>query len=295
MSDAWLKLAVPAADLAVPALEQALEEAGALAVSVEALDDTHPRFSTPGLPEPALWPDCVVEGLFPATLDADALLAALAAAGCDVTGARRELLGDEDWQFKWREHFVPLAFAGDLWVVPSWHQVPAAARRYITLDPGMAFGTGTHPTTGLCLDWLGGEAAPAGKSVLDYGCGSGILAIAAARHGARHIVGVDIDPDACTVARDNARHNGCEAIDFVLPAMLAPGVFDVLVANILLNPLLGLVDEFASRLVPGGRIGLSGLLAEQVDFALAAYGTRFKMNPPELRGEWAFLSGRKGD
>lgn len=297
MSEAWIKLALPAPAARVPGLEDALVEAGALAVSVEARDDATPRFAEPGEPEAELWPDCVVEGLFEIEADVDAVLATLAAAGYEVGGARRELLADQDWQTRWREQFAPLEFAGGLWVVPSWHAVPAGARLHITLDPGMAFGTGTHPTTGLCLDWLGGEPAVRGARVLDYGCGSGILAIAALRFGAARVVGVDIDPLALDVARENAALNDCAAVDFMLPAALPAsdrdGTFDVLVANILLNPLVALAPEFDSRLAPGGLIGLSGLLAEQVDAALAAYAPRFIFDPPVIRGDWAFLGGRK--
>jgi len=293
LSDAWIKLALPAADVAVPALEQAFIDAGALAVSVEALDDSSPRFAEPDYADPSLWPSCLVEGLFPAEIDIDAVLAALAAGGTEVGDARRELLADQDWQQRWRQQFSPLLFAGDLWVVPTWHDVPAGARHFIRLDPGMAFGTGTHPTTGLCLDWLGGALALADRSVLDYGCGSGILAIAAARHGAARIVGVDIDAQACVVARENAALNDCPAIDFVLPSALPAGTFDVLVANILLNPLIALAPTLDARVAPGGRIGLSGLLSEQVDAAMAAYAPRFKMDPPVIRGEWAFISGHK--
>lgn len=295
LSNAWIKLAMPAPDKGVPALEDALVAAGALAVSVEALDDTTPRFAQPGVAETDLWPNCVVEGLFEADTDIDAVLAALAAAGFDLAGARRELLADQDWQTRWREQFKPLQFAGGLWVVPSWHDVPAGARHYITLDPGMAFGTGTHPTTGLCLDWLGSDAQPAGRSVLDYGCGSGILAIAARRHGAARVVGVDIDPEALIVARENAALNACPDLEFLLPQALPGGTHDVLVANILLNPLLMLASDLAARVVPGGCIGLSGLLVEQADTALEAYAPYFEMDPPVVRGEWAFISGRKPD
>ena len=293
MSSAWIKLAVPAPDKGVPALEDALVAAGALAVSVEALDDTTPRFALPGVAETELWPNCVVEGLFEADTDIDAVLAALAAADFEIAGARRELLADQDWQTRWREQFRPLQFAGGLWVVPSWHAAPAGARHYITLDPGMAFGTGTHPTTGLCLDWLGGDAQPAGRSVLDYGCGSGILAIAARRHGAARVVGVDLDPEALVVARENAALNACPDLEFLLPQALPPGTHDVLVANILLNPLLMLASDLAARVVHGGSIGLSGLLVEQADAALEAYAPYFEMGPPVVRGEWVFISGRK--
>ncbi len=292
MSDAWIKLALPAADCAVPALERAFEEAGALAVSVEALDDSTPRFAEPQYADPGLWPDCLVEGLFAADADIDAVLARFAAAGIDIGRARRELFADEDWQARWREQFAPLHFADDLWVVPTWHPIPAGATHVIRLDPGMAFGTGTHPTTGLCLDWLGG-CGLAGKSVLDYGCGSGILALAARRHGATRVAGVDIDAQALLVARENAMQNDCADLPFLLPSALGAEPYDVLVANILLNPLIALAPEFDARLVPGGRIGLSGLLAVQIDAAMTAYAARFKMDPPVVRGEWALLSGRK--
>ncbi|MCC7120300.1 MAG: 50S ribosomal protein L11 methyltransferase [Gammaproteobacteria bacterium] len=293
MSDAWVKLALPAPESAVPALEQAFEEAGALAVSVEALDDSAPRFAEPNHTDTRLWPHCLVEGLFPATIDIDAVLAQLAATGVDVSTARREFLADEDWQTRWREQFTPLCFAGGLWIVPTWHAIPAGATRILRLDPGMAFGTGTHPTTGLCLDWLGSEAGLAGQAVLDFGCGSGILAIAARRHGAARAVGVDIDPQACAVAHENALLNGCPDIPFGQPQDLGAETFDVLVANILLKPLIALAPVFDAHLVPGGRIALSGLLAEQIDAAMTAYAPRFKMDPPVVRGEWALLAGCK--
>ena len=285
-------MVVPASDADVPALEDALLERGALSVSVAARDDTTPRFHTPGEPEPALWAACEVEALFEVDTDGHALLADLQRAGCVTRGARHEILADEDWQQRFRQQFAPMRFAGDLWVVPSWHEPPAEARHVITLDPGMAFGTGTHPTTALCLDWLGEAARVADASVLDYGCGSGILAIAAARLGAARVVGLDIDPDACVVARQNARDNGCPGLEFVLPgASPANGVFDVLVANILLNPLLALAQDLAARVAPGGRIGLSGILIDQVPALQRTYATWFELDPPRQRAEWAFLSG----
>lgn len=294
MSEAWLKVVVPASDAEVSALEDALLERGALSVSVAARDDLTPRFHTPGEPEPALWARCEVEALFALGADGQALLAELQRAGFARDGARHEILADEDWQQRFRQQFTPMCFAGDLWVVPTWHQPPAGARHVISLDPGMAFGTGTHPTTALCLDWLGDRAGVAGARVLDYGCGSGILAIAAARLGAAAVTGIDIDPEACTVARDNARVNACRDIDFVLPKALAPGRrFDVLVANILLNPLLALAADLASRVVPDGRIGLSGILAEQLPLLEQAYAPWFEFDPPRRREEWAFLAGKR--
>ena len=294
MSQAWLKVVVPASDAEVAALEDALVERGALSVSVAARDDLTPRFHTPGEPEPTLWARCEVEALFEMGIDGHALLAELQRAGFEAAGARHEILADEDWQQRFRQQFTPMRFAGDLWVVPSWHAAPSEARHVIKLDPGMAFGTGTHPTTALCLDWLGDSAGVAGATVLDYGCGSGILAIAAARLGAATVTGLDIDPDACAVARENAGANGCPTIEFILPGALLPGGrFDVLVANILLNPLLALAGDLASRVVPGGRIGLSGILAEQLPELAQAYAPWFELDPPRQREEWAFLAGKR--
>ena len=293
MSEAWLKVCLPAADRDVPRLEDSLLALGALSVAVAARDDTTPRFSTPGEPEPALWANCEVEALFDVGLDPLALLAALDEAGFVVGEARHEVLADRDWQQSFRQQFTSRCFAGDLWIVPTWHAPPAGARHVITLDPGMAFGTGTHPTTGLCLDWLGGLGALAGARVLDYGCGSGILAIAAARLGAGQVVGLDIDPEACVVARDNAAQNQCPTIDIVLPGALPAGSYDVLVANILLNPLLALAATLATLVRPGGHLGLSGLLAEQVPAAIAAYAPWFELEAPVLREEWAFIGGRR--
>lgn len=293
MSAGWLKFALPAPAAAVPALERALEAAGACAVSVTARGGDAPRFAEPDGADPSLWPECMVEGLFGADMDLDAVRATLAGAGFDVADARCERFADADWQARSRAEFAPLRFAGDLWIVPTWHAVPAAARHVLRIDPGMAFGTGTHPTTGLCLDWLGTQSDLTGRSVLDYGCGSGILALAARRYGAARVVGVDLDPLACRVARENAALNDCADIPFLLPEELGTERFDVLIANILLNPLIALAASFEARLMPNGRIGLSGLLAAQVPAAMTAYAPRFKMDAPVLRGEWAFLSGRK--
>ena len=293
MTQAWLKLVLPAADAEVEALEDALLELGALSVSVAARDDLTPRFQTPGEPEPPLWARCEIEALFDPETPADDILQALRAKGFALPQVQHEILAEQDWQQRFRQQFAPMEFAGGLWVVPSWHAAPTAARHVISLDPGMAFGTGTHPTTALCLDWLAETAGVAGARVLDFGCGSGILAIAAARHGAREVVGLDIDADACAVARDNACQNGCPEIVFVLPDDLGECQFDVLVANILLNPLLELAGEFARRLPPGGRLGLSGILADQLEPLRAAYAPFFALSTPVCREEWAFLGGTR--
>lgn len=294
MPDAWLKLVFHAAEADVGKLETILECCGALAVTCEARDDV-PIFDTREQGQQILWRNCTVEGLFDVAADPQRILARVAAAGLDLAGARQETLADRDWQRCVRDQFRPLCFGDRLWVCPSWDTPPDGADLVITLDPGMAFGTGTHPTTGLCLDWLAGDAAVAGRSVLDYGCGSGILAIAAAKLGARRVVAVDIDSDACSVTRENAARNGCAGIEILQPDALAAETFDVLVANLLLQPILALREHFAARLERGGRIALSGVLEGQAGSVLGAYGAQFTMEAPRQRGEWALVSGRYAD
>jgi len=292
MSDAsWSTLRLPARDTAVAALETLLESLGALAITIEAEDD-RPVFDTLDAAEPPLWVNCCVEALFPVDADLDAVLGALAAAGHATLGARRTVVADQDWQGAFRAHFKPLQF-GTLWVVPSWHAVPPAAARVLRLDPGMAFGTGTHPTTALCLEWLATGAPVNGARILDYGCGSGILAIAAALLGTREVAAIDLDPQACAVTRENAARNGCSMLQVGLPAELREGVFDCVVANLLLQPVLALAGEFAARLAIGGKLGLSGLMHDQVSRVLETYAPTFNMDPPRLRGEWALLTGTR--
>ena len=218
------------------------------------------------------------------------LLGRLAGAGYSTLGARHTLLADQDWQGAFRAHFKPMRF-DRLWVVPSWHPIPPEAELSITLDPGMAFGTGTHPTTALCLEWLAKSTRVLGCKVLDYGCGSGILAIAASRLGAQEVVAIDLDPQACEVTCENAIRNACPPFMVGLPDALRAGQFDIVVSNLLLQPLLSLVETIAARLPSGGQILLSGLMTDQVTRVLTAYAPFFEMAPPSLRDDWALLSG----
>jgi len=291
MTSGWRTLHLPARDTDVAALEALLESLGALAVTIEAEDD-RPVFDTLDSAEPLLWTNCKVEALLPMAADVEALLGAIAAAGHATLGARHTVVADQDWQGAFRAHFKPLQF-GRLWVVPSWHQPPAGAAVVVQLDPGMAFGTGTHPTTALCLEWLAGAAPVAGARVLDYGCGSGILAIAAARLGAREVAAVDLDPQACVVTRENAARNDCKSLMIGLPDELRRGTFDLIIANLLLQPVLALADEFAARLAGGGRLGLSGLLVDQIPRVLETYAHAFSMDSPQLRDDWARLTGTR--
>lgn len=298
-TDAWLALSLPAREAEVPALEAALEDLGALAVTLEAMD-ARPIFDHLDGSEPALWASCRVEALFDAQVDVEAILGALSARAVPVLGATHRRVADQDWHAAFRAHFTPLPF-GRLWVVPSWCEIPDGAETVLRLDPGMAFGTGTHATTALCLRWLAGAADVAGSRVLDYGCGSGILAIAAHLLGATDVTAVDIDPAACAVTRENAAHNDCaNAIRTCLPAELEAhgietGRFDVVVANLLLQPVLALREAFATHLGARGRLALSGIMRDQVPRVLAHYADNFIFDTPQFEDEWALLTARHRD
>jgi ribosomal protein L11 methyltransferase len=293
MSDqAWRKLRFNARDFEVADIEAVLEAAGALAITVEARNET-PVFDTLDQGSIELWSECAIEALFEPTVDPEAIISRVGAAGFSLHDTQIEWVADRAWHLAWRDQFHPRCFADRLWIVPSWHAPPPDADLVITLDPGMAFGTGTHPTTGLCMEWLIRDAAVKDRCVLDYGCGSGILAIAAAKLGARTVAAVDIDVEACRVAHENAALNTCTAIAIGTPASLGTDTFDVLVANLLLRPVLELKSEFLARLNSRGKIGLSGLMSDQVSMVLDAYADAFELNPPVLRGEWALITGTR--
>ena len=271
--------------------EDALIELGAVAVTLEdAADDP---VLEPGPGETPLWPTVVVKALFDADTDPAALARALAAALPDGPSPRFEVLADQAWERVWLQDFRPMRFGRRLWVCPGGLPAGAADAVRIELAPGLAFGTGTHPTTALCLEWLDGQDL-AGCSVVDYGCGSGILAVAAAKLGAAHVVAVDIDPQALIATRDNALRNGVAGTVSVTgePA-LAPRCADVLLANILAGPLVELAPRFAEALVPGGRLALSGLLPGQADAVTAAYRPWFHIETTTTRDGWVLLSARR--
>ncbi|MGO3741305.1 50S ribosomal protein L11 methyltransferase [Kerstersia sp.] len=284
----------------------ALLEAGALSVSVEDADsDTdaeQPLFGEPGTePETVGWNRNVVVALLPDGADPAQLLeAALAASGLDgklAEGWSLRDVPDADWVRLTQAQFGPIAVGDKVRIVPSWHVEPGAALDKpaggiaIQLDPGLAFGTGSHPTTHLCLAWLA-HAMPAGANVLDYGCGSGILAIAAAMLGARAVHGVDIDAQAVQATQDNAAVNSV-TIQASLPDGLADGQFDVVVANILSNPLKVLAPMLSGRVLPGGQLVLSGVLARQAEEVAAAYAPWLEMTVWQEREGWVCLHGRR--
>jgi ribosomal protein L11 methyltransferase len=229
--------------------------------------------------------------LFAEHLDAPAALGrAAVAVGRDTPACELSSVAEQDWVRATQAQFGPIRIADRLHVVPTWCDAPADGVS-IALDPGLAFGTGSHPTTRLCLEWLLDHLA-GGESVLDYGCGSGILAIAAAKLGATRVVGTDVDPQALRASADNARQNGVPA-SFVAPDALAAGAFDVVVANILANPLIVLAPAIASRVRPGGRLALSGVLASQADDVVAAYAPWFTLRAWRAADGWVLVEGER--
>lgn len=293
----WRSLVATIDAAAADRLADHLLEAGAASVSLEdpaaGTADETPIFAEPGMPAERIWARTTLRALVPEALDVDTVLAIAAAhAGLDrPLRYRVETLADENWVEKTQAQFEPIRISPRLWIVPSWHTPIDAAAINITLDPGLAFGTGSHPTTQLCLRWLEATLRP-GASVLDYGCGSGILAIAAAKLGAARVVGVDIDPDAIAVARANARNNRVVA-EFVASTEPLAMTADLLVANILANPLRVLAPAIAAHVRSGGRVALAGLLEPQADELIDTYAAAFSMRVGATAAGWALLEGER--
>lgn len=288
----WIELACRCPAARFPAFERALEQAGA--ASITTADGDTEIFGEPGMPVDVTWNAFVVTALFEDDVDRNRLVRTVHALLGTETPVRFTALAEQEWAEAWKAHWQPQAFAGDLWVVPSWCDAPAGARHVLKLDPGRAFGTGTHETTALCIDWLACEAALPRARVVDYGCGSAILALAAMAFGAARVDAVDIDDDALVVARENVLLNDrAQDIAVGRPESLPAAAADVLVANILMEPLLALAARFHALLAPGGRIAVSGLLVGQVERVLEAYRGTFTMDAPSTRGDWALLSGTR--
>jgi ribosomal protein L11 methyltransferase len=296
----WLALRFDAAASAAEAWSDALIEAGAVSVDIAdpkagSAAET-PLYGEPGTATGELWPTARLTALFPAGTDAEEALAAAGThLGIALPAHETHAIAEQDWVRATQAQFAPIRVHDRLWIVPSWCEPPEPSAINVTLDPGLAFGTGSHPTTRLCLEWLATELSP-GASVLDYGCGSGILAIAAAKLGAVRAAGVDVDRQAIDAARANASANGVAAT-FTLPDGLAggdAGTFDVVVANILANPLRLLAPALAVRTRAGGRIVLSGVLADQAADVGAAYAPWFIMNVWKSGEDgWVALEGAR--
>jgi ribosomal protein L11 methyltransferase len=295
----WLLLKIQSTEPQAETLSDALMENGALSVSIEdAHADTMAEqaiFGEPGDPPPGIWQQNVVTAMLDADADVQALLANVQdELQLDGLKYQVEQIEEQDWVRATQAQFDPIRVTDDLWIVPSWHEAPNAAAINIVLDPGLAFGTGSHPTTHLCLSWLAQLSKPllAQANVLDYGCGSGILAIAAKKLGAKTATGVDIDPQAVIASRDNAANNKVDAI-FYDPADYLHEPFDIVVANILSSALMVLAPVIAKSCKNGGKVALSGILDSQQEMLLAHYSQWFEMDAPIQQDGWVLLTGTR--
>lgn len=302
----YLQLSLPCTDEQQPRVERALEDAGALAVTLQdahldAVDEQ--AIFEPGVGELPLWREISLTALFDADTDPLLLLAELDAfdPALDWSRVRFETIEDRDWERAWLDQFQPMRFGERTWIVPWNHELPDDAKAgdavIVRLDPGLAFGSGTHPTTALCLQWLDGLASRGelqGRAVLDFGCGSGILALAALKLGAGSAAGVDNDPQALLATADNAERNGV-AIDVRMPGDAPADTYPVVVANILATALDALADTLAARTTPGGRIAMSGILAGQETELLERYGQWFDELRVARQDDWIRIDGRRKD
>lgn len=296
----WISLSLQADAERAERLSEALMEHGALSVSIEDADAgtaaETPQFGEPGHLPTALWDRSQVVALFdgattPAELDR-MLAAAARQAGLDaVPPFSRSEVAEQDWVQLTQSQFEPIRIGDNLWIVPSWHNALDPAAINIELDPGMAFGTGSHPTTRLCLQWLSAAVQP-GCSVLDYGCGSGILAIAAARLGAADVLGVDIDAKALEAARDNAERNQV-SMQLQHSGEDIDQQFDLVVANILTNPLCVLAPAIAARVAAGGKVALSGVLETQAQQVITAWAPYLALQVGASDEGWVRLEGQR--
>jgi ribosomal protein L11 methyltransferase len=291
----WRALVVEVDATAADAFSDALLAHGAASAIIEdaaaGTPDEQPVFDEPGSDAARTWARARVRALVGEDADADALLgAAAAAAGLPaVPRYATEAVAEADWVRASQDQFAPIRISDRLWIVPSWHAPPDPHALNIRLDPGLAFGTGSHPTTRLCLRWLERQVLPTSR-VLDYGCGSGILAIAAMKLGAREAVGVDVDPAAIAAARDNAARNAV-AVRFVGTDTRLEFAADLVVANILADPLKVLAPVLAAHCRPGGRVALAGILAPQADDVAAAYASWFDMTRFADDDGWVCVEG----
>ncbi|KUM04636.1 50S ribosomal protein L11 methyltransferase [Chromobacterium subtsugae] len=293
---AWLQATIDSDSAVAEKLADALMDAGALSTAIEdawaGTDREQPIFGEPGEPVDQLWSQSRIITLFDENADV-ALLIAAAANACQLAmpGYSVERVEEQDWVRLTQSQFEPIRISDRLWITPTWHDAPAPDAVNLQLDPGLAFGTGSHPTTRLCLQWLD-KQLQGNESVLDYGCGSGILAIAALKLGAASAVGIDIDAQAVRSSADNAAQNGVKA-DFFLPDANPQAQYDVVLANILANPLRMLGELLSSHVKTGGRIVLSGILAEQADELSAIYSQWFEMDAPVFDEGWTRLTGTR--
>ncbi|KZY79934.1 ribosomal protein L11 methyltransferase [Oleiphilus sp. HI0069] len=300
----WIQVKANISPAIAEALEEGLLAAGASAVTLEDAQDQPvlepERGTTP------LWEETIVTGLFSADEDQKAIRAITESVFTNLSDQtfpelRFEILENEDWTRKWIDNFKPIQFGRRLWICPSWHDIPEPNAVNLMLDPGLAFGTGTHPTTALCLKWLDAYALNDdglnNKTVVDFGCGSGILGLAALLLGAKSVVGIDNDPQALLATQDNAKRNEVEAQQFpvYLPEDSPKDQVDLVLANILAQPLHDLRSNIAALVKPKGKLILSGILEHQTAALVHDYEEWFEMDKPQLEDGWVCLTGTKKD
>ena len=291
---AWHQISVTTNEDAAPEIADLFSDLGA--VSVTYMDAEDEPVYEPAIGETKIWSHTQVIALFelykdPAKIEAQ-LMAQLS--GIPMHSWRHEELADQEWERAWMEYYRPMKFSDKLWVCPTGQEQSEPDTVCLTLDPGLAFGTGTHPTTALCLEWLA-KADLIGKTVVDYGCGSGILAIAAILLGAKEAFAIDIDPQALTATNDNAiKNNVQDRIHCYFPEQFPAQQADVVLANILAKPLIELSGQICGLVKPEGRLVLSGILKEQSDSVCSAYQHAIVLNPPMVMEDWVRLDGEKG-
>jgi ribosomal protein L11 methyltransferase len=290
---AWIQFIFDSDPDAAEQLSDKLSECGASAVTFE--DNADQPLYEPEIGSTPLWSATRVIALFNADTNIDETLSILSSliAPAKLPKYKVEAVEDKDWEREWMDNFHPICFGEQLWICPSWHTPPQQDAINIMLDPGLAFGTGTHPTTALCLNWLD-QADVKDKYVIDYGCGSGILAIAAALLGAKKVIGVDTDPQALEATQANAERNGVQ-IDTYFPDECPLEQADLLIANILAGPLQSLAELFSNLTKAGAPIILSGILEEQAQDVASTYQAWFDMRPPTQKEEWIRLNGQRHD
>ncbi|EKO3611242.1 50S ribosomal protein L11 methyltransferase [Vibrio metschnikovii] len=293
----WIQIKLNATNENAEAISDMLmEETGALSVTLLDAKDTPVFEPLPG--ETRLWGDTDLLALYDAEVDTPSILAQIRDSQllADDFSHKIEQIEDKDWEREWMDNFHPMKFGERLWICPSWRDIPDPNAVNVLLDPGLAFGTGTHPTTALCLQWLD-SLDLSGKTVIDFGCGSGILAIAAIKLGAAKVIGIDIDPQALQASRDNAERNGvADKIEVYLPQNQPENlVADVLVANILAGPLRELSAVIKSLIKPGGLLAMSGVLNTQAEDVATYYRDQLDIDPIIEQEEWCRITGRKQD
>lgn len=288
----WVQVITDTVGDQTEVLEEALHRLGALSVTQEDAAD-QPLFE-PDPGDTPLWNAVRTTGLFPAGVDTKQLLDSLKTELPEIREFKVEILEDKDWIRESMDQFQPMRFGKRLWICPSWHTSPAPEATNIMLDPGLAFGTGTHPTTALCLEWLD-TALIENKSLIDFGCGSGVLGIAAALLGSREVISLDIDPQALLATTANAEKNnvaGKLKVDY--PNKFIEKPVDILIANILSGPLVQLAPQLTRLIKPGGVIVLSGILQEQVEQIIETYQNAFTLCEPTVRDGWIRIEGLRG-